>query len=248
MAEEDLSFVTAGGDHVDHAGRKTRFLPQFGEPQGCLRAEAGGFQYQAVAGRDADGSHPSLRDHGGEVPGSDAGEHAEGVVIAGGVVAGGDVHESVALHDVRRTHRELDDFHHLEHIAHGFIPLLTVLCGTDAGQLVEILLNQGLHLEEHLNALSHRGIGPCGIGLLGGRDREFDFVRGALRSVRDDRARGRVVARHVLAGLGFDPLTTGMEFEPWGPFAADGVPLDCVFLEEVTVFGCYGRHVRFPFP
>ena len=56
----------------------------------------------------------------------------------------------------------LHHFDDLEDVAHRLVPLLAVLHGQQAGQLVEVLFDQGFQPEEHLHALAHRRVGPAG--------------------------------------------------------------------------------------
>ena len=223
VLEEDLGFVAAGGDDVEHAGGQARLVPQLGDAQRALRREARRLQHQRVAGDDADRRHPALRNHRREVPRRDAGEDADRLVEANRVVAGGDVGERIALHDVRRAAGELDDLDDLEDVALRLVPLLAVLLGAEVGQLVEMRVEQRLHPEQHLDPLADRRVAPGGKRRRRGLDRLLDLVGGALRRERDDRAGRRIETRHVFLGGGFLPLTADAVLQLSRPLAADRI-------------------------
>ena len=102
-------------------------------------AKLAAFKHHAVAGDEADGRHPALRNHGWEVPRRDAGEDAHRLVEPYGVVAAGDVDQRLALHHLGRAAGKLDHLDDLEDVAHGLVPLLAVLLGAEVGQFVEML-------------------------------------------------------------------------------------------------------------
>ena len=161
MLEQNLRLIAARGDQVEHAVGQARFLPKFGNAHGGLRRKAGGLQHHAVSAGDADGSHPSLRNHGREIPRRDAGEDAQRFAELHRVITGGDIHQRLALHHLGRAAGELDNLDDLEDVAHGLVPLLAVLLGAQIGQFVQMLVEQLLHLEEHLSALADRRVAPC---------------------------------------------------------------------------------------
>ena len=188
VGEEDLRLMPAGGDNAQHARRQPGLGPQLGDAQRALRRETGRFQNHAVPRRHADGNHPAVRNHGREVPWGDAGEDAQRLVVTNRVVSGGDVHQRLPLHQVRRAAGELHHFDHLEDVAHGLVPLLSILASAQERQFLEVLFEQPLHIEEHLDALAHRGVAPRGEGFRRRPNALLDFRRGALGGQSDDRA------------------------------------------------------------
>ena len=225
VLEEDLGFVAAGRDDVEHAGGQPGLVPQLGDAQRALRREAGRLQHQRVAGDDADRRHPALRNHRREVPRRDAGEDADRLVVANGVVARRNVGERIALHDVRRAAGELDHLDDLEDVALRLVPLLAVLLRAEIGQLVEMAVEQGLHPEQHLDPLADRRVAPGGKGLGRSLDGLLDLVGGALRRERDHRAGRWIEARHVFLARGFLPLAADAVLQFSRPLAADGIRL-----------------------
>ena len=165
MTQKYFRFVPPGRNHVEHAGRKSRFLPELGDAHGGLRHEARGFENQTVARGDADRRHPALGNHGRKVPRGNAGKDTDRMVVSRRVVSGRNVHQGVALHDVRRAAGEFHDLGDFEHVAHRFIPFLAHFPGEQIGQFFEMLVQQSLQIEEHLDPLAYGSVGPCRIGI-----------------------------------------------------------------------------------
>ena len=88
-----------------------------------------------------------MGDHGGEVPWRNACKNPYGMAELNGIIPGADIHQRFAFHEVRGATGELYHFKHLDHISGGFIPLFPLLFCEKVCQLLEMFLEQGLHLE-----------------------------------------------------------------------------------------------------
>ena len=205
MVDEVADIGGIAGDDIEHAVGQAGLLPQFRHAEGRLRGGAGRFEHEGVARRDAQGDHPAVRDHGGEVPGHEAQEDPHGFPVEDGVVAGRNVHEAFALHELRHAAGEFDDFPGLQHIAHGFVPGLALFDAEQAHQFVQVLVDELLHLEQHLHPLVDGGVRPLPVGLLGRGHGAVEFLDAGGRDLGDDLTRGGVVGIAVHAGGGGHP-------------------------------------------
>ena len=187
-----------------------------------LRDHRSCLQHEGVAGGDAERQHPTHRDHRREVVRRDACEHTQRLAVGRGVVATGDVHRGVALHQVVRRARALDDLDGLQHITAGLGEDLAHLGGQQDAQLVQVLVEELLEAEHQLDALRQRGGGPGGEGTGGGIHGRVDLVLGATRRLGDLLTRGRVHHGHIGAGLRLAPLVVHEVAEPLQPGGALG--------------------------
>ena len=160
IGEEEFGFVTAAGDQVDHALGQAGFVEKLEQTDARGGDHAGGLEDQGVAGDDAQRQHPAEGDHGREVEGGDAGEDAQRLAVAHGVVAGGHVHEGLALGEHGSGHAHFAALDDLDDLAPGFVQVLAQLAGAHVGKFILVLLEEGLPVEQHLGALLDGKIGP----------------------------------------------------------------------------------------
>ena len=206
MGEQDLRLVTAACDHVHDALGQPGFLQQFHEADRRGRHHGSGFKHEGVAGDDAERDHPAPGDHGREVEGGDACEHAERLAVAHRVVSGGDVHEGFALDEHGSGHTHFAAFDDLDDLAPGLIEVLAHFARADVGELLHVLLEQSFPAVEHLGALLDGEIAPGLEGFVRGIDGVFHFGGGAARSQGEHFARARVRHVHVFVSLRLEPL------------------------------------------
>ena len=235
MPQQNLGFVAAGGHQVQNSVGQAGLFPELGNAHGRLRHKTGHLQHHAVSRGDADGSHPSVRNHGRKVPRRNAGKDAQGFAELDGIVAGGDVPQRLALHHLRSAAGKLHNLNRFENISCRFVPLLAVFLGAKIGELIQVLVEQLLHFEEHLGALGHGRVPPCWKGLCGGLNRLFHLFGRTLRRMGNNGARRGVVAWHVLAGLGFTPNAARQVLQLFGGLAADGIGLGVAGNRIVTI-------------
>ena len=136
VGQQDLGLVAAAGDDVDDALGQPGLLEQLEQADAGGRHHAGGLEHEGVAGDDAQRDHPAEGDHGREVEGGDAGEHAERLAVAHGVVPGGHVHERLALGDHGSGDADFAAFDDLDDLAAGLVEVLAHLAGADVGELL----------------------------------------------------------------------------------------------------------------
>ncbi len=213
MFQKNFSLPPTRGNHVEHAVGQSRLLPQFHQAQGALGHETGRFQDHRIAGGQADGGHPSVGNHGRKVPGGDAGEHADGMMVQGRVISLGSVHQGLAFHQVGRAACKFEHLNDLENVAHGLVPFFSLFQGQQMCELIQMFFHQCFHPVQHLHPTGDRCIRPGRISLPGGDDCRFHLFGGALGGLSDDLAGGRIVTIHVGVGFRFTPLSSDTEFQ-----------------------------------
>ena len=122
-----------------------------------------GFRMKAVAAGERHREHPH-RHHGREVERRDAGDDAERLAQRMAVDAGADILGDLALEQMRRGGRELDDLDAALDLALGVGQDLAVLGGDDRGELVGALLEDAQETVEDAGAAQRRRRGPGGAG------------------------------------------------------------------------------------
>jgi len=110
MFEQNFGFIPAGGHHVQDTFREPCLIPQLRDTHRCLRNKTGGLQYETISRGDTNRRHPALRDHRREIPGGDAGEYTNRMVIHRRVVISAGIHQGFALHEMRHATGKFDDF------------------------------------------------------------------------------------------------------------------------------------------
>jgi hypothetical protein len=110
----------------------------------------------------------------------------------------------VALHELRQAAGELDHLEPAGDRALGVLDRLAVLLGDEAGEAVDVALDQLLEAEHDAHAPEHRGGGPVGEGGLGGLHRPVDLGGTGEGYPAGLLARGRIVDRPRLATLARD--------------------------------------------
>ncbi len=164
MPEQRVDGFLVAVHHVEHALGQARLRPQPGQHQRCRGILLRGLEDERVAAGDGDGEHPH-RDHGREVEGRDAGDHAERLADGVDIDAGRNVFGKTALEQVRDPAGELD---HLEPA--GYLPRrvpghLAVLGADQRGQLPGARGQQFPEREQHAGPPGQRRRPPAGEGL-----------------------------------------------------------------------------------
>ena len=191
MREQRVDRLLVAVDHVEHAVGQAGFLEQRGEDQRRRRIALRGLQDERVAADERHREHPQ-RHHRRKVERRDAGDHAERLAQRVGVDAGADVVGELALQELRRAARVLDDLDAARELAGGIREHLAVLAGNDGDDLVGALLEQRLEAEHDARAGQRRRGRPAGKRRLRGFDGASDFGAGRERNAAAERAgRGR---------------------------------------------------------
>ena len=121
VLEQDFGLFLFGGHHVDDALGQAGLVEHVEQQVAGQRHGVGGLEHEGVAAGYAERQHPAEGDHGREVEGSDAGEHAERLAVADRVVAGGHVHQRLALHEHRGADGDVDRLDDLDDLAAGLV-------------------------------------------------------------------------------------------------------------------------------
>ena len=141
---------------VEHAGGQPGLGEQLGEQQRRRRVLLARLEDERVPARDREREHPH-RHHRGEVERRDA----DATRRAAGAASGestpvADLLGRLALQQVRRAARELDDLEAALDLAARVVDGLAVLGGDDPGELVGVRGEQLAEPEQHVRALGER--------------------------------------------------------------------------------------------
>ena len=212
--EEAIRLDPAAGDEAHHPLGEPGLDEQLEHPDGRLGHHGSGLQDEGVPGGDAEGEHPAHGDHGREIVGGDADEDPERLSEGDRVVALGDVHAGVALHEVMGRAGALDHLDGLEHVALRLREHLAHLGGEERRELVEVLVEELLEPEHELDALGDGGVRPAGVGPGRRGHRRVHLLLRAAGGFRDLLACRGVHDRHELLGPGLPPLVVHAVAEP----------------------------------
>jgi hypothetical protein len=207
MRQEALGFIAAARDEIQDAVRQAGFLPQFGASHRSHRGHRGRLDHQSIAAGEAQGRHPAHRDHARKIERGDSGEHANRLTVQDRVIPGGRIHERLAQHEVGDSTSKFDRFLHLEDIATRFLPHLAVLGGHEAGQLVEMRVQEIPEPIQHLSALHDGRLRPCRKGVFRRLDGSLHLPLSATRRLCDDLTPTGIVHVHVLVGCRIVPFS-----------------------------------------
>ena len=174
MVEKRVDCGFTAVDQTHYAFGQAGFLQQFVDTAHGERDTLGGFEDEGVAGGDGVGQIPE-GDHAGKVEGHDGGGDAEGLANHHLVDAAGDVFEIVALHHHGDAAGDFDVLNRAAHFGFGLGEGLAVFLSDDAGDVVDVVLEQHLQLEQRLDAVFGRRAAPFGEGGGGGFDGLVNF-------------------------------------------------------------------------
>ena len=151
---------------IEDAGRQPGLDEQFGNAHRHARVALGRLQDEGVAAGDGGRNLPQ-RDHGREVEGRDAGDHAERLAHRIDVDAGAGAVGEFALHHVRRADAYLDHFEAALNVALGVGDRLAMFAGKDLGEFVVLAVHQFKKFHQHAHAALRIGRCPGRLGRLG---------------------------------------------------------------------------------
>ena len=146
------------------------------------------------------------RNHGREVEGRDAGDHAERLAHRVDVDAGAGALGIFAFHQLGRADGVFDDFEAALNVAFGIGDGLAVLARQELGQEIIFLVDEIEELHQHARAPLRIGGGPAGLGGLGIFDSGAHFGLRGQRHLGAHLAGHRFVDVREAAGGPFDPL------------------------------------------
>ena len=163
--------------NIEDAFWEPGLLQQLGDPHRRQRCQLRRLQHEGVAGNDRHRDHPH-RHHVREVEGRDTGNDANRESGQLFIDAFGDLVEVLAHHQRGSATGEVDHLDCALDFAPRLIQRLAILLGHQRGELVDVLIEEGLEAEQHLGPLRHWGFAPSGKSLLGGGNRLVDLVAG----------------------------------------------------------------------
>ena len=191
MIEDGIHHPLVAVHHIEDAVRQSGFLEQFREHQRGRGIALTRLENETVTGSDGDRQHPQ-RDHGGEVEGSDAGDHAQRLAERPAVDAGADLLGELALEQVRNAGGKFHHFEAARHFSAGVVEHLAVLGGDDGGQPVGVFLQQIAEAKQHPRAAQRRQVRPFRERGRSGGDGLLQFRRRIQRDAALDFAGGRI--------------------------------------------------------
>ncbi|CAM2147310.1 hypothetical protein PT2222_10131 [Paraburkholderia tropica] len=205
VRRERLACFEAEAVHdVEHA-RRQQILNDLGEHEHRGGRLLGGFEHDAVAGRERGRELPGGHQDR-EIPRDDLADHAERFmeVIGDRVVI--DFGDAAFL----RAHaaREIAKVIGRERNVGGqrFAQRLAVVDGFGHGELVQVLLDAVGDAIEDVGALGRRGLAPGGLGFVRGVERQLDVGFARARNRRERMAGDRRDVVEILAAQRRDPL------------------------------------------
>jgi hypothetical protein len=166
----------------------------------CGRIALRGLQHERVAADERHREHPQ-RHHRGEVERRDPGDDAKRLTERVSIDSGAHVLGELALEELRRAARVLDDVDAAGELAGRIGQDLAVLARDHGDDLVGALLEQRLEAEHDPRPGEWGGGGPGGERGLRRLDRAADFGRGRERNTRAERAGGGGVDVAEAAGI-----------------------------------------------
>jgi hypothetical protein len=187
--------------HVEGAVGQARFPQQLRHEQRRRGVALARFQHEGVAARERHREHPA-RHHDREVERRDAGHDAERLAQRPVVDAGAHLVGEVALQQLRRAARELDDVDAAGDLALGIGEDLAVLRRDHGRQPVAVPVHELEEGVQHPRPPDGRRVGPGGKRGAGRGDRALHFFRRGEADLPHHRARGRVVHRLGAARAG----------------------------------------------
>src|SRR4029450_13641151 len=133
------------------------------------------------------------------------------------VDTGADVFRELALEELRRATRALDDLQAARDLAHRILTDFAVPAPDDGPELLDVRVEQLLELEHAARATERRRVRPRGKRRLRGRDRTIHFLGRGVRHPRLESAEGWVVdvakaAAHAVDAFAADVVTKGLNF------------------------------------
>ena len=215
VVADRLDDLAASVDEVDDPGRQVALFEKLEHAalgQGNL---LGGLDDDRVAGNYGERQEPE-RHHGREVERGDGRGDADRLADDLAVDVRRDVFQAVSHEHRRSAAGDLDALDAAPHAAARLIQRLAVLGRDDAGELLEVVLEELLELEHGAGAHDGRRVAPGGEGLLRGCDGGVEIPGRRQGRFRDDRAERRVVDVHELARLRRYPLAADVVLEDFG--------------------------------
>ncbi len=201
---EDLVYLLRSAVHqVQHALRCTRLDKQLHQPYRRERILLGGLEHESIAAGDGQGIHPQ-GDHGGKVERGDTRADADGLGIAVGIDAAGDVFDGLPHHVGGHIGGLLHDFDTPPDIALGVFESLAGILGEQFAKFIVMLLQQVAVTHHQAGPLGHRDLFPGAESVHRTGDGRIDLIAGGKGHFREQLLVGGVGHGQLLAAAALD--------------------------------------------